>query len=206
MKLILAIIMTISLSTTSCQRGFTEAEKATIGTGNDMMPVMSIDNEKDSLLIRKKSKPLTKKDVLSEEFATLCRRMLKTVRNPENEGVGIAAPQVGILRRLVAVQRFDKEGEPFEFYVNPEIVEYGEPKEYGNEGCLSVPNHRGEVLRSRCITLRYRDLQFKRQTEIIEDFTAVIFQHEIDHLDGILYIDRISDTSNGEVAEETTKQ
>ncbi len=206
MKLILAIIMTISLSTTSCQRGFTEAEKATIGTGNDMMPVMSIDNEKDSLLIRKKSKPLTKKDVLSEEFATLCRRMLKTVRNPENEGVGIAAPQVGILRRLVAVQRFDKEGEPFEFYVNPEIVEYGEPKEYGNEGCLSVPNHRGEVLRSRCITLRYRDLQFKRQTEIIEDFTAVIFQHEIDHLDGILYIDRISDTPNGEVAEETTKQ
>ncbi|MBQ5726788.1 MAG: peptide deformylase [Alistipes sp.] len=206
MKLILAIIMTISLSTTSCQRGFTEAEKATIGTGNNMMPVMSIDNEKDSLLIRKKSKPLTKKDVLSEEFATLCRRMLKTVRNPENEGVGIAAPQVGILRRLVAVQRFDKEGEPFEFYVNPEIVEYGEPKEYGNEGCLSVPNHRGEVLRSRCITLRYRDLQFKRQTEIIEDFTAVIFQHEIDHLDGILYIDRISDTPNGEVAEETTKQ
>ena len=198
--------MTISLSTTSCQRGFTEAEKATIGTGNNMMPVMSIDNEKDSLLIRKKSKPLTKKDVLSEEFATLCRRMLKTVRNPENEGVGIAAPQVGILRRLVAVQRFDKEGEPFEFYVNPEIVEYGEPKEYGNEGCLSVPNHRGEVLRSRCITLRYRDLQFKRQTEIIEDFTAVIFQHEIDHLDGILYIDRISDTPNGEVAEETTKQ
>lgn len=206
MKLILAIIMTISLSTTSCQRGFTEAEKATIGTGNDMMPVMSIENNKDSLLIRKKSKPLTKKDVLSEEFATLCRRMLKTVRNPENEGVGIAAPQVGILRRLVAVQRFDKEGEPFEFYVNPEIVEYGEPKEYGNEGCLSVPNHRGEVLRSRCITLRYRDLQFKRQTEIIEDFTAVIFQHEIDHLDGILYIDRISDTPNGEVAEETTKQ
>jgi peptide deformylase len=132
--------------------------------------------------------------------------MLKTVRNPENEGVGIAAPQVGILRRLVAVQRFDKEGEPFEFYVNPEIVEYGEPKEYGSEGCLSVPNHRGEVLRSRCITLRYRDLQFKRQTEIIEDFTAVIFQHEIDHLDGILYIDRISDTPNGEVAEETTKQ
>jgi peptide deformylase len=49
-------------------------------------------------------------------------------------------------------------------------------------------------------------LQFKRQTEIIEDFTAVIFQHEIDHLDGILYIDRISDTPNGEVAEETTKQ
>lgn len=206
MKLILAIIMTISLSTTSCQRGFTEAEKATIGTGNDMMPVMSIENNKDSLLIRKKSKPLTKKDVLSEEFATLCRRMLKTVRNPENEGVGIAAPQVGILRRLVAVQRFDKEGEPFEFYVNPEIVEYGEPKEYGSEGCLSVPNHRGEVLRSRCITLRYRDLQFKRQTEIIEDFTAVIFQHEIDHLDGILYIDRISDTPNGEVAEGTTEQ
>ena len=189
MKLILAIIMTISLSTTSCQRGFTEAEKATIGTGNNMMPVMSIDNEKDSLLIRKKSKPLTKKDVLSEEFATLCRRMLKTVRNPENEGVGIAAPQVGILRRLVAVQRFDKEGEPFEFFINPKIVEFIGEKEAGGEGCLSVPEIRGDVERWQTIRLRYRDEQFVEHTERIEGFTAVIFQHELDHLDGKLFID-----------------
>lgn len=206
MKLTLTIAMAVLLNITGCISSFTAAEKDIIGQGNEPMPVRSIASKKDSLLLRHKSKPLTKKDVLSEEFATLCRRMLATVRDPNNEGVGIAAPQVGIRRRVVAVQRFDKDGEPFEMYVNPEIVEYGEPKKYGSEGCLSVPDQRGDVLRAQCITLRYRDENFKRQTEIVEGFTAVIFQHEIDHLDGILYIDRLNTNISGEVAAETTEQ
>ena len=157
------------------------------------MRVTTIDNQADSTLLRRTSRPLRKKDVRSEEFTLLCKRMLATVQDPENPGVGIAAPQVGILRRLVAVQRFDKDGEPFEFYVNPQINEYGEPKEYGGEGCLSVPDQSGDVLRSQRITIKYRDENFCEQTEVIEGFTAVIFQHEIDHLDGILFIDRLED-------------
>lgn len=200
MKL-LSIIMATILSTMGCTT-LSLQERTSINNGEGIMPVMSIENEADSLLLRKKSKPLRKRDILSKEFATLCHRMLLTVQNPENEGVGIAAPQVGILRRVVIVQRVDKEDMPFEIYVNPKIVEYGENKELGGEGCLSVPNRRGDVLRSHSITLRYRDMNFKLHTEDIHGFTAVIFQHEIDHLDGILYIDRF----NEEAAEEMTAQ
>ena len=193
MKFLFAILMTLTLCNSGCNNPFTAAERTIIGTGNDMMRVTTIDNEADSTLLRRTSRPLRKKDVLSEEFTTLCRRMLSTVQNPENEGVGIAAPQVGILRRVVAVQRFDKPGEPFEFYVNPKIVEYGDEMEYGGEGCLSVPEQSGDVLRSQSIQIEYRDSNFDLRTEAIEGFTAVIFQHEIDHLDGILFIDRMDD-------------
>lgn len=195
---------------TSCTAAFTAAERAKIGVGDEIMPLTTIDNEADSLLLRQVSKPLSRREVASEEFATLCRRMLSTVTNPENEGVGIAAPQVGILRRLVAVQRFDKEGEPFEFYINPKIVEYGDDWELGGEGCLSVPDFRGDVLRAQSITILYRDTQYKLHREVIEGFTAVIFQHEIDHLDGILYIDHLDedifDPANEEAEEEMTIQ
>lgn len=156
----------------------------------DIMQVMSIANREDSLLLRRVSEPMDEKMVGSEEFSTLCRRMLATVKDPANEGVGIAAPQVGLLRRMVAVQRFDKAGEPFEFFLNPEIIAMLGEKRPGGEGCLSVPNRYGQVMRSQHIVLRYRDVDFVEHTDTIEGFTAVIFQHEVDHLDGVLYIDK----------------
>lgn len=181
-----------TVAVVGCGAGFTEQERTLIMTGDeDLMHVTSIAIESDSLILRSKSEPLTQEMVTSEEFAVLCRRMLATVQNPDNEGVGIAAPQVGILRRVVAVQRFDKEGEPFEFFVNPEIVEMGDESALGGEGCLSVPEIRGEVRRAQSLVLRYRDASFKEHTERVEGFTAVIFQHEIDHLDGVLFIDKM---------------
>jgi len=114
------------------------------------------------------------------------------VQDPQNTGVGIAAPQVGILRRMIAVQRFDKPGEPFECYVNPEIVGRSAARTAGREGCLSVPETSGTVLRADRIVLRYLDETTMRPvTDTVEGFTAVIFQHEIDHLDGVLFIDRM---------------
>ena len=195
---------------TSCTATFTATERATIGTGNEIMPLTTIDNEADSLFLRQVSKPLSRREVASEEFATLCCRMLATVTNPENAGVGIAAPQVGILRRLVAVQRFDKEGEPFEFYINPKIVEYEDNWILSEEGCLSVPDFRGDLLRAKSIKISYRDTQDRLHREEVEGFTAIIFQHEIDHLDGILYIDHLDEEDFDEIieeaAEETTAQ
>lgn len=174
----------------SCNSGFTSTERETIYSGDsEIMRVLSIANEQDSLLLRSSSKPLNEKMLQEEEFQTLCRRMLATVQNPENEGVGIAAPQVGILRRLVAVQRFDKEGEPFEFFINSEIVDKDSTLVAGGEGCLSVPEIYDDVERSQRITLRYYDTDFVQHEEVVEGFTAVIFQHEIDHLDGKLFID-----------------
>ena len=172
--------------------GFSLQEREIIYRGEgDIMQVMSIANLEDSLLLRRVSKPMDEKMVGSEELSTLCRRMLATVKDPANEGVGIAAPQVGLLRRMVAVQRFDKAGEPFEFFLNPEIIAMLGEKRLGGEGCLSVPNRYGQVMRSQHIVLRYRDVDFVEHTDTIEGFTAVIFQHEVDHLDGVLYVDKI---------------
>ena len=187
-RLILQIIaMTLLMS---CSSEFTSTEREIIYSGeSEIMRVMSIANEQDSLLLRTPSKPLNKKLLQQDEFQTLCFRMLATVQNPENEGVGIAAPQVGILRRLVAVQRFDKEGKPFEFFINPEIVDKDSTLVAGGEGCLSVPEIYDDVERSQRITMRYYDADFVQHEEVIEGFTAVIFQHEIDHLDGKLFID-----------------
>ena len=187
-RLILQIFaMTLLMS---CSSEFTSAEREIIYSGeSEIRRVMSIANEQDSLLLRTPSKPLNKKLLQQDEFQTLCFRMLATVQNPENEGVGIAAPQVGILRRLVAVQRFDKEGKPFEFFINPEIVDKDSTLVAGGEGCLSVPEIYDDVERSQRITLRYYDADFVQHEEVIEGFTAVIFQHEIDHLDGKLFID-----------------
>ena len=154
------------------------------------MELTTIDNQADSLLLRTPSIPLTKSDILSPVFGRLAASMIETVCDEGHRGVGIAAPQVGILRRVVVVQRLDKKGGPFEIYVNPEIVWRSEECATGGEGCLSVPEIRGEVERWQIIRLRYRDEQFVEREETIEGFTAVIFQHELDHLDGVLYIDK----------------
>lgn len=175
-----------------CTTGFGDAEKEIINSGDGgIMRVLTIDDRDDSLTLRRKAAPMSEGMERADDYETLRRRMLATVQDPENTGVGIAAPQVGILRRMIAVQRFDKPGEPFEIYLNPEIIEYSAETAPGREGCLSIPDLYGEVKRAQRITLRYRDEQFAERTERISGFTAVIFQHEVDHLDGILYTDRI---------------
>jgi peptide deformylase len=107
-------------------------------------------------------------------------------------GVGIAAPQVGILKNIIWVQRFDKEDFPFEVYINPRILSYSTLKQDCQEGCLSIPD-RSDTTRNRsyAIMIDYDKIDGSHHTEMIEDFTAVIFQHEIDHLNGILYLDHL---------------
>ncbi len=169
--------------------GFTKDELALIN-GDGVMRVLKSNVPADSAVLRLVARPVTDEMMAAEELGQLCVRMLLTVQAPENDGVGIAAPQVGISRRLVAVQRFDKAGEPFEFYVNPEIVRYGDETAPGGEGCLSVPDMRGTVVRAQEIDVRYRTASGTDTLETVRGFTAVIFQHEIDHLDGILYTDK----------------
>ena len=132
--------------------------------------------------------------------------MLCTVIDPADPGVGIAAPQVGVSRRLIAVQRFDREGEPFEFYVNPRIVRYAGETVRSPEGCLSIPGKIDTAVRRERVVLRYRDGQSgKRRRESVSGFTAVVFQHEIDHLNGILFIDRTPDRAAGNRRHKSSK-
>ncbi len=191
------ILLSATLFFTGCDKGqnklgWSDGEIALIEQySNEIMPLQVIENESDSLFLRKSSLPLTKTEIESPYFTKLISQMLLTVTNPENDGVGIAAPQVGISRKLIAVQRIDKENEPFEFFVNPQIIYKSEEQQNGWEGCLSVPGKRGNVKRHTKIVVKHNNIEsFELQQDTIEGFTAIIFQHEIDHLNGILYIDR----------------
>ena len=155
------------------------------------MQVYKITNKKDSLLLRTKSTFVTihPNDIILQTFV---KRLYATVRDSMSMGVGIAAPQVGVLKNIIWVQRFDKENFPFEVYLNPKIVQYSKKKQTFREGCLSIPD-RTDTLNDRAyaILIEYDNMQGEHKTEMIEDFTSVIFQHEIDHLNGILYLDHL---------------
>ncbi len=128
-----------------------------------------------------------------ELLPLLAKRMYLAVTDTLHPGVGIAAPQVGINRNVIWVQRFDKEGEPLELYLNPKITWRSKLLRKGLEGCLSIPDTMGQVLRNYTIQLVYQDVDGNRHEELVEGFTAVIFQHETDHLYGILFTDRLAE-------------
>ncbi len=175
----------------ACQNGgLTKSEKELILGQGETMRVLTVDDEADSLVLRTKCNTLDDKALKSDEYAALAQKMIATVTSPEQDGVGIAGPQVGITRRVVAVKRYDKEGEPFEVYPNIRITSRRGEKQEGPEGCLSIPGRRGNVERYQDIDICYTSLKtLKDTTESIQGYTAVIFQHECDHLDGILYTD-----------------
>ena len=193
----IALIATV-LAAVSCSGGteknWTFAEKALISGPDPVMRVLTIENRKDSILLRTPSADIPAELLTGAEYKALARKLIATVTSPEQDGVGIAGPQVGLLRRVVAVQRFDKEGEPFEVYPNIRVIKTRGEMAPGGEGCLSVPGRRGEVLRYQDIDISYTSPYTLRDTvETITGFTAVIFQHETDHLDGVLYIDKLAD-------------
>lgn len=127
-----------------------------------------------------------------EDFQTLVDNMIETMR--EAPGVGLAAPQVGESQRLIVVEYGDEEDEeaPKRLYVlvNPEIVLHSEETEMGVEACLSVPDLAGDVDRWERVTIKGQN----RRGQIVKykaaGWLARIFQHEMDHLDGVLYTDR----------------
>lgn len=195
----------------SSRCGWTASELDTISSvipgtdslGTSILRVLTIADQADSLVLRTPCEEFTPSMLQSPEFEALSTLMLATVQDPSEDGVGIAGPQVGISRRIVAVQRFDKPGEPFEVYPNIRIVGFSGDTKPGPEGCLSVPGLRGDVMRWRDIDITYTlvgasadgqsnaALAPRDTTERVQGFTAVIFQHECDHLDGVLYIDKV---------------
>lgn len=155
------------------------------------MRVLKINNKKDSIVLRTKCDNVivSPDDVILKHFVN---RLYRTVRDSVSMGVGIAAPQVGVLKNIIWVQRFDKEEFPFEVYLNPKIVQYTDKKQDCVEGCLSIPD-RSDTTKTRAyaILIEYDKMDGTHHSEMIEAFTAVIFQHEIDHLNGILYLDHL---------------
>src|SRR5690625_1373997 len=117
------------------------------GNENDLMRVFNLSSAEDSIILKSTSIDISPTHPLTQ---LLAKRMLETVQNPEHLGVGIAAPQVGINRRIMVVQRFDKDENPFEVFINPIITWESEIMQLGPEGDLSF-DERGNVFRNYII-------------------------------------------------------
>ena len=124
-----------------------------------------------------------------EKFDVRLHILLKDMADTlhKSEGVGLAAPQVGILRRVVVIDLGDERG-LIEF-INPEIIERSEETQCGREGCLSLPGRQGIVTRPRRVKVRAQDRHGRFFELEGEDLMARALCHELDHLDGVLYID-----------------
>lgn len=139
-------------------------------------------------VLRKKARPVKSVD---EHLRRLAGDMLETMHHAN--GVGLAANQVGVLQRIIVVDIAGTEGvdhfEPL-VLINPEILAQ-EGKVAMEEGCLSLPELRDEVVRPDRIRVGYRDLQFNPQTIEVQGMLSRVIQHELDHLNGVLFIDHL---------------
>ena len=115
-----------------------DREEKDIIDAEGIMRVLTVSNREDSLVLRSECTDFPERVLRSKRFRRLADRMIATVTDSTQDGVGIAGPQVGLKRRLVAVQRFDKDGEPFEVYPNIRIEYMSDEMQTGPEGCLSI--------------------------------------------------------------------
>jgi len=138
--------------------------------------------------LKKKSKPVVSVDA---ETRQLMDDMLETMYAAP--GIGLAAPQVGVLKRVIVldIDREEVKTGPL-VMANPEIVEASDDDATYEEGCLSVPEHYSDVARPAKVTVRYLDRDGEKQEMTCDGLLSTCVQHEIDHLDGILFIDHIS--------------
>lgn len=183
---------------------FNDAERELILSDEATAPmhVYQTTNDFELAVLKAVSQDIDPTDPLVE---VLAQRMLATVQNPASAGVGIAAPQVGIHKNMIWVQRYDKADTPFELYLNPKILWRSNLLRSGAEGCLSIPEQRHDVQRNYAIRLQYWTVEGEVKEELIEGFTAVIFQHEVDHLYGILFPDRVDEQAQKELIPLTEK-
>tara|TARA_B100001029_G_scaffold39232_1_gene30365 strand:- start:683 stop:1201 length:519 start_codon:yes stop_codon:yes gene_type:complete len=151
-------------------------------------------------LLREVAKEFTKDEILSGDMQDLITDMWDTMY--AYDGIGLAAPQIGLSRQLAVIhleedsERYPDLVESKKFIIfNPSISVLDETKQEFWEGCLSVPGLRGPVSRPRKIKVDYLDENAKENSIELEDFLATVFQHELDHLFGKLFVDRMEDIS-----------
>lgn len=146
----------------------------------------------DEKILRKKSKKIEKIDALTKR---ILNDMLETIKDI---GYGLSAPQVGILKRMIVV---NVKGKIYKL-INPRIVKKSEEMVCNIEGCLSVPRKAGDVDRHSSVTVKAQNSDGKTVKIEAERLLARVFQHELDHLDGILFIDKAKDVREIKEGEE----
>jgi peptide deformylase len=151
--------------------------------------------------LKVKAKPVAKVDA---ETRQLMADMLETMYAAP--GIGLAAPQVGVAKRVIVVD-CAREGEPPQPYklANPEILWQSEELATYNEGCLSLPEHYADVTRPAAIRVRYLDEQNEIRELEAEGLLATCIQHEMDHLEGVLFVDHLSSLKRGIILRKLSK-
>ncbi len=145
-----------------------------------VLPIITI----PSPILRKKSTKINYKELKSGNFNDFCKDLIKTMK--EKDGIGLAAPQVGKNIRIIVVDT--KNGSLC--MINPEIIKKSFKKEWGEEGCLSVPGVYGKVKRHQKITCKFINKKGDSEKIDANGLFARVIQHEVDHLDGILFTDK----------------
>lgn len=152
-------------------------------------------------ILRTVSKPVKS---VTPELRTFALEMIKTMER-EN-GVGLAAPQVGRnIRVVICMFNPGEKNEVTVPMVNPEFLELSEETVDGEEGCLSLPGIWGKVPRARRVLLRFLNLKNQSQTLELHDFNARVIQHEMDHLNGVLFVDRAHDIEEADLKKKSAK-
>ena len=137
-------------------------------------------------VLREKAQPVPE---VTDELRALVRDMFETMYAAE--GVGLAAPQIGLGMRVVVIDPQDEETEPFALF-NAEVVSLGSATEKNEEGCLSIPGIRDVVERASTVVVEAVDIEGSPVRIEAEGFLARILQHEVDHLNGVLFLDHLS--------------
>ncbi|MBM3545190.1 MAG: peptide deformylase [Alphaproteobacteria bacterium] len=152
-------------------------------------------------VLRKEAAPVERVD---EELARLAGDMLATMYDAP--GIGLAAPQIGISRRLIVMDpaKDDAPKTPL-VMVNPKLLERSEEMRMHEEGCLSIPDFTAELERPARVRVAFLDLKGEKQEKELTDIWATLVQHEIDHLNGVLFIDYLSRLKRDMVVKKFTK-
>ena len=163
-----------------------------------ILPIITIPDP----LLRKKAAPIERVDAA---LLKLAESMLATMYDAP--GIGLAAPQVGILRRLIVMDPSrDEEAKQPLVMVNPVILERGSEMRTHEEGCLSIPDVTAEIERPALTRVGFIDREGKSQEQTLAGIWSTLVQHEIDHLNGVLFIDYLSRLKREMIVKKFTKQ
>jgi len=153
--------------------------------------ILTIESKKDEDILRTPSKEIPVKDI--SKYTDFFNKLLNTAKHSKElvgvQSVGIASPQVGKLIRAFYVK--SSEDGKYKLYINPRIKNLQLTQRVNKEGCLSIPNIEGNVSRFDSIQIEYLDIEGNKRVEKLRDWDAVVAQHEYDHLEGILFIDKL---------------
>ena len=192
--IIISLIISVQLT-----MAFTERELEIIRNGDKdtSFRILLTTDPIDSFTLRMQSYDINTDSITTDDDLQLLIQRLKLTMN-EAGGVGIAAPQVGVLKNLFLFIRIDKPDYPIQVAINPKIVNHPEETVcFEGDGCLSIPNISANSIRYPWIEVEYWDEKGILHKEKLtgysrnQDFTSIIFQHEFDHLNGILFTDKI---------------